>query len=355
MRRSTILLLLVSSHGALAQAPPITLEWSALRWYDGGPNARITRDPVHNQYIWAVYQNFQGASDESAFPFLPDGTDLAPSNPQTFNEGSLDGLVDVAVYDSTIHRVMHHQYTGGSPQDVLWHIDGIVVQSADPYLADVGSDLLVTNEGIYSCGRSDTHYAPDSSVARALKIDHSGNLLWNVTWADPASAHAGFTSVAVIGDSVFCAAFPNLVIFDRVTGAFIDAYDFTNQTPALIGDAELLAKGSRLYWGMSSGDVLHFGQFDFAINQGQVASVVVADQIGYCNIAVDDQDRLWLTSNSDGQGRWFRWDADLEPDGTGTLYESIDDVCFVNGKISFTGVLDSSTPTVYVITGTPQP
>ena len=60
-------------------------------------------------------------------------------------------------------------------------------------------------------------------------------------------------------------------------------------------------------------------------------------------------------TTASGQGRWFLWDMDLEPLGSGTLYESIDDLCFVNGKISFTGIMSSITTTAYVITGTPQP
>lgn len=352
MREYVTPIFLANALNLFAQFPPIALEWSALRWYDGYPNAHITRDPVHDHYLWVVYQNFQGASDESAFPFLPDGTDLSPSYPMTFSVGSLDGLVDVAVYDSTVHFVMHHQYLSGTPQDVLWHMDGTEVHSADPYLADVGHDLLVTGDGVYSCGTSGTHYLPDSSVARVLKTDLAGNLLWNVTWADPASAWNTFTSMAVIGDTIFCAAYPGIVFLDRNTGAFIDALDFY---PPGSYEMQLVAHGTRIYWAVNAGSDLLYGYHDLATNAGLNSNIPLTGLVGAPHVVMDDLDRLWIGTTVGNVGHWFRLDAEFTQLASGTLYESIDDMCFVNGKISFTGIMDSTTSTAYLITGTPQP
>ncbi|MEO8587746.1 MAG: hypothetical protein ABI432_00095 [Flavobacteriales bacterium] len=353
MRGLLLSLYLLSALDLCAQFPPIDLEWSAIRPYTiGGEYFHISRDRVYGQYIWAVLFNADGSDDELANTFTTTGMDVTPMYPYRFNVGSLDVLIDMTVVDSTIHRVMHHMNIGGNPQDVYWHLDGQVIQTdGDGYLWDYGNDLLVTNDAVYGCGGTDISFFPGAAVARLVKQDLQSAPLWNVTWADPNNDIASFSSVAVLGDTVYCAAFPNVVMFDNATGALLGTFDISGQ--GIVGPARFLAHGNRLYWCAHSGTTLHFGYRDMVSNQSQSASLPNAPSPS--SMVIDGQDRLWLTGTAGGSGRWYRFDEGLVSLGAGTLYESISDACFVNGKICFTGVLDGASSTAYLITGTPQP
>ncbi|MBK8497560.1 MAG: hypothetical protein IPL52_01775 [Flavobacteriales bacterium] len=157
----------------------------------------------------------------------------------------------------------------------------------------------------------------------------------------------------MIGDTVFCAAYPSIVFLDRNTGAFLDALDF--YPPGSSFDMQLVAHGTRIYWGVTTGTELRFGYHDLATGSGLNDLVPLSGPAGAAHVAMDALDRLWIGITTGNVGRWFRLDAEFTQLASGTLYESIDDMCFVNGKISFTGIMDSSISTAYVITGTPQP
>ena len=51
----------------VAQAPPIDLEWSALRAYDENGDSRISRDAVYGDYVWSVYDPEFGVDDEHIY------------------------------------------------------------------------------------------------------------------------------------------------------------------------------------------------------------------------------------------------------------------------------------------------
>lgn len=319
----------------------------------GGPNAHISRDPLTGEYLWAVLNSTDGSNDELQYPFLADGTDVAPLYPDRFNVGSLDHLVEMSLRGGVAHRIMAHMTIGGSPQDQLWHLDSHAIQlSADGFLADIGNDLLVTDEGVYGCGFAGTHHLPDSSAARVVKLDLQGNMLWNILWRDPAHAVESFGSVAVIGDSVYCSAAGQQAVFDRITGDFLGTVDITGQD---LSHPVLLARGNLLYWCATVGDDILLGWRDMATGQSLAGSTTLAGQYGWRGMVVDDQDRVWIATNTVGTGHWLRFDTNLVLMNSGTLYQSIEDMCFVNGSISFTGILDSASSTAYVITGTPQP
>lgn len=170
------------------------------------------------------------------------------------------------------------------------------------------------------------------------------SILWNMTWSAPGAAYTEFSSVAVVGDSVLCAAFPYLVVFDRATGNLISAIDISNGNSGFSFAAQLLVYGQRVYFtgGARVGYYdLTTGQTVFVNANGGLSPRIAIDQFGY----------VWTTAGN----TWSRWTSEMAPVDTGTLYESIDDMCLVNDRISFTGVFDSTTGMAYVITGTPQP
>ncbi len=154
---------------------------------------------------------------------------------------------------------------------------------------------------------------------------------------------AQFSSIAVIGDSVFCAAFPMLVILNNTTGAIIDAIDISQGNGAIDFHVRFLTNGDRVYW--SGGG--YIGYYDASNDQSAFISSTGAGR----NIAIDQYDHVWTASGN----TWSRHDLELSIIDSGTLYNGIHDMRFVNGKISFTGKLDTTTTTSYVITGTPQP
>jgi hypothetical protein len=353
MYRTLLACLCAGSFNAQAQLPPLDVEWSAVRVFtESGPNAHISRDPLTGLYTWALLNNYDGADDELMYPFQTDGTDIAPSYPEWFHIGSLDRLVDVSVRDSVVHRIMYHQNIGGIPQDIYWHLDDQVIQHSlsNGDLIDTGYDILVTDEGVYGCGEAETHYVPDSSMANLVKLDLQGNMLWNILWRDPAHAQDAFTSVAVIGDSVYCAAIGQVALFDRITGAFIGTFDPTGLG---LSGLKLYAAGNTLYWVGRSGNELMVGAYTPGSAQGLSGSLTIAGQSGDPKLVVDDQGRLWAATNTPGTGYWALFGPAMQLLSSGTLYESIEDLCFVNGKLSITGIMSGGT--AYLITGTPQP
>jgi len=353
MHRTLLACLWAASLNAQAQLPPLDVEWSAVRVFtEGGPNTHISRDPLTGHYAWALLNDYDGANDELMYPFLTDGTDIAPSYPERFHIGSFDRLVDMSVRDSVVHRIMYYITLSGGPQDMSWYLDDHNIQHSvgNGYLSDTGHDILVTDEGVYGCGEADTHVLPDSSMANIVKLDLQGNMLWDILWRDPTHAQESFTSVAVIGDSVYCAAIGQVAIFERTTGAFIATFDPTGLG---LSGLKLYAVGSTLYWVGSSGNDLTVGAYTPSSAQGLSGSLTVAGQTGDPELVVDDQGRLWAATNTPGTGHWAVFSPAMQLLSSGTLYESIEDLCFVNGKLSITGIMSGGT--VYLITGTPQP
>lgn len=352
MREYVTPIFLSGALNLFAQFPPIVLEWSALR-PNGNGWAQVGHDPVIDDYIWAV-PDPNPPFHALRFPFLADGTDLAPTYPQAFAVGTYSGPIEFAMDNGTVHALMYHQnISGGGP---YWHLDELIMQNANIDFTETALDLLVTDDAMYVAGSSMVSMAPDAYVGRAVKTDLGGNVIWDVTWDPGATGAPGrFSSVAVIGDSVFCAAFPYLIILDPTDGSLIDAYDMFQSIPVVTGDAQLLARDTRLYWVMQQADLLHYGQFDFVMGQGQIGVEIVPGQLYPARIAMDQYDNCWFTTNVPGEGRWYRFDADLNFLSAGTLYNSIYHMVLVNGKISMTGMLDATTSTTYVTTGTPQP
>lgn len=371
MRTRFTLFLLMSAVVAVAQLPPISVEWSAVRQYVPGPSAHVTRDVVTGEYLWAEYNDFQGAGDEVAYPFLADGTDVSPLFPERFNVGSLDHLIDVQLHNGVAYCLMFHLAVGNSGGvPFYWHLNnapegtGLTMTNASvqPEASEMGFDLLVTDDAAYACGWSDTNY-PDSAIARLVKTDLQCDLLWSATWDDPSLARKGFSSVAALGDSMICAALPHLVIFDSASGSLINAVDVSTGLTSVTGDATCMATGGRIYWVLADTLGLRVGYHDPGIG-ANVINAVSNEPMRLGRIAVDQYGHIWVTSTatngtdwteSDDEGRWHRFDPELIAIDNGVLHASIDDMCLVNGKISFTGLFDTSLTTAYLITGTPQP
>ncbi len=358
MRARFTLILLMTALGAAAQLPPITVEWSALRPYptDEGPNAHISRDPTYGHYVWAV-MDLDLINDEVANLFLPDGTDVTPSNPIRFSVGSLDRLIDLAVRDSAVFDLMMHQSLFGIP--FYWHLQRVPLDGSDNEvlwdhvnlnpdasgsLSDLPFDLMLTADATYGCGTSEIVSNLDSSRARVVKTDLQGNLLWDTFWEAPSSPNTAFSSMAIVGDSLLCAAFPYLVVFDRATGDLISALDISNGNSGFSFSAQLLAYGQRVYFTGGA----RVGYYD--LSNGQTVFVNATGGTAP-RIAIDQFDHVWTTVGNN----WARWTSDLVPIDSGTLYESIDDMCLVNGKITLTGIFDSANSMAYAVTGTPLP
>ncbi len=369
MRSFVSYLLCAIPVAGLAQNPPIDPEWSALRWYQNTPQ-HISRDPITGKYFWAVYTDHQGTGDAVSFPFLADGTDITPAflQLQRFNVGSHDRLIDLSVRNEVVYNIMSRMssstypwwwYLCTAPEDgspLFVHNPGEVF---DTELSDYASDLLVTPTAAYGCGLREIDH-PDTAVAHLMKTDLQANLLWEVTWDDgPDLPVKGFSGVAVVGDTVVAMALPWMVFFDDADGALIGAVEVTQ----FEGDARCIAHGDRVYWTMSNDQGLYVGYRDLITNTTSTWSSPVLDAYGV-HILVDQYDHIWVTTTTsngttwteaDDQGHWYRFSADLVPIDAGPLHSSVDDMCFVNNKISFTGTLDPATSTAYLITGTPQP
>jgi len=364
MSRLSILVLVgLISHALKAQTPPIDLEWTALRWFGNGTGV-ITHDPVTNEHLWALQDdiNTLNANDEVKLPFLPDGSDVAPAYPDRFNVGSLDHLVDLTVIDSVPYALMAHQNIGGVVQDQYWHLFAgaaeLIIQSPEEDLLDVGLDMQVEADAIYVCGSSMVGTA-NNDRGRSIKTDLQGNVLWDVLW-DPVGTDAlgRFSSVVVLGDTVVMAAFPLLVLFDRNTGTFIDTEDPAALTPPLQGDARLVAGSDRIHWACIQGNTLHFGYWSFtegATGGGGAFFQTYATPPAGLDVVLGENGEWWIGTTAEGQGRLLRVGTDADLLSTSTLYASITDLDFVNGKLSITGKLDATNPTSYVLVGTPQP
>lgn len=368
MRARFTLILLIATLGAAAQLPPITVEWSAMRPYVLGPTAHVTRDPLTGAYLWAEYNDFQGAGDEVAYPFLADGTDVSPLFPERFDVGSLDHLIDVQLRDGVIYSMMHHLSLAGSPY--YWHLidsllaPGLTITNpgSDPSLSELGQSMLVADVAVYGCGRSDVDLM-GTAVARIVKADLQLNLAWNSVWDDPGLVSKGFSGMALVGDTVVAMALPKMVLFDDATGNLINVVDASSGLSSVSGDASCIANGSRIYWVLADALGLRVGYHDLGAG-ADVINEVTNEPMRLGRIALDQFGRIWVTSTAtngtdwtegDDEGRWHRFDAEISAIDSGTLNTSIDDMCLVNGKISFTGIFDPSLTTAYLITGTPQP
>lgn len=345
-----------------AQMPPITLEWSAIRPYEGSTGAtQIARDAISGEYIWAVNDPDFAENDEHGYPFLSDGTDVTPTYPQTFNVGSLDHLVEVELQNGVTYDLMRHQLIGGI-QPYNWHVRGygpggnwdVWLQSTiDPDYSEMGSDMLVTNTAVYSCGVSGTGL--NSAIPRVLKIDLQGNVIWNETW-DPGATSpiTQFSSMAVAGDTVVCSWSSEMVLFNATTGAYIATVDPYAGAPVAACCASLLAHGGRVYWTSASADILYAGWFDLGNATSDSWSLALPGAQGG-QLVIDDYDHIWIACTAANTGRWFRLGLDLVPIDNGTFYGGIDDISFAAGKISFTGPIDATGTTAILVTGTPQP
>lgn len=277
---------------------------------------------------------------------------MTPSSPPTINVGSLDHAVDIEYHDGQLHTIIAHQSIGGSPQDEFWHLDvNNVIQSPEPELADWGTDLVVHNGSVYACGGSQTAAPPSyASVGRAIKTDLDGNVLWDVAWdGGPDMPAASFSSIAVFGDSVFCMAFPKLVILDRWTGAAIDTIDLPQSVSNLTYPPRLIAAGGWVYWVCGNATELYAGRL--SLLTGEISTIGPLAASGAARVASDAYNHVWIASGN----RWFRRDSDLSPIDEGTLYSGISDLRCSIDKISFAGTLDAAGTTTYAVVGTPQP
>lgn len=359
MRPLLLALLFGPTLPALAQFPPIDLEWSALRPFGSG-EAQIARDPVQGDYRWSVLDDIMllTNNDELLYPILADGTDLAPASPAGINVGTLDHLVDMELRDGTLYAVVRHQNISGSPQDVYWHLLGaaneLTIQSAEEELDDVAHDLLVTDDGAYIAGASRTN---TGLQCRLIHTDLQGNLLWDAWW-DPigSDSYGQFTSVALIGDTVVAISHPLMVLFDRATGAPLGQIDYTLGTGTLApGMARCAIRGQRIYWILANPEGLQYGQYDFSIALNTLTEQLLTGALAHVAVALDDIGNTWFAYNQDGQGRWIKTDAEALAIASGTLYGGISDLRSSGGKLSFTGLFDALQGSSYVFTGTPQP
>lgn len=341
---------------ASAQAP-IDVEWIALRPYGSGA-AHIAHDEASDSYIWAVNDDATPPNDEFILPITADGTDLGPAYPSALSVGSLDGLMDLEMLDSVTYALMYHQNISGSPQLVNWSVLGAendIVQD-DPLLDEMAHDMHVDGTGLYVCGTRQLAELASEYTGRLLHTDLQGNVLWNILWNDDTTpTEATFSSVAVMGDSVIVADFPNLLIFDRSDGSFIGTEDPSSMTPPLHGDASIAVNGQRLTWAMAAADTLYFGVWDFEQGSGNGAFIQFGTLVTGIDLVVTEQGESWVSFNAEDHGKLLRMGTDGGALSVSTVYNGITDIDWANGSLSITGWLDFATSTTYVVTGTPQP
>jgi hypothetical protein len=353
--RELSFLLLVSWLNSAAGQPPIAVEWVAFRPSGYGTiftPAYIDRDPITSKYLWAVEET-GWCNDEAAYLFDSSGTEVTLSFPDCFNVGSLDHLEDIEVVGDSLYYIEYHQALVG---DIFWHLfansgEFIVMSPSDS--PDYANDLLIDGSDIFVSGMSATE---SFSEGRLVRTNLAASPVWNITWdSDSLLPFTGFLSVAAHGDTIATAVFPQLALFDRTSGSFIDTLDLFSSSWTGERAGHILEHDGVLHWAARMGATVYYGAWDLASGPVWSGEQAFTSATGDLDLVVDDDGHTWIGCTADNAGQILRIDPSGTLLGVYATYAGVSDLEWTNGKISITGQFLPADPTSYVITGVPIP
>lgn len=343
--------------GSAAGQPPITVQWVAFRpygYYSAFEPAHIDRDPITGTYLWAVEDGCPGG-DEAAFLFDTAGTEVTQSFPDCFDVGSLDHLEDIEVVGGSLYYIEYHQAIGG---DVFWHLFAqsgeLIVMSPNPMIWEFANDLLVDGNDLFVCGVSGPGSpAPDGQLVRT---DLNATSAWNILWDNGGPLpNSGFLSVAAHGDTIAAAVFPQVALFDRASGGFIDTLDLFSSSWTGDRAGHILEHDGVLHWAVRMDTTVYYGAWDLASGPVWSGEQAFTSAAGDLDVVVDDDGHTWIGCTADNSGQILRIDPTGTLLGVYATYAGVSDIEWTNGKISITGQFNADDPASYVITGVPIP
>ncbi len=340
--------------------PPITVEWVAFRPYGYTSvftPAFIDRDPITGEYLWAVGDGCFGG-DEAAFLFDSSGAEVTLFSPDCFNVGSLDHLEDIVVVDGSQYYLQYHQAIGGDPQDKFWHLftpgGELVINSVLDTHYEMANDLLIDGPDLFIAAASG--FGSPSPQGQLIRTDMNAAVVWNVLWDNGGPLpNTGFLAVAAHGDTIAAGVFPQVALFDRSSGGFIDTLDLFSSSWTGERAGHLLEHDGILHWAVRMGTTVHYGAWDLATGLVWSGEQVFTSASGDVDVVVDDDGHTWVGCTADNAGQILRIDPSGTLLGVYATNAGVSDLEWTNGKISVTGQFAIGDPTSYVFTGVPIP
>jgi len=349
-------LLCTSVVGLWAQAPPVTLQWTALQpnGSSGIAPARISVDQGVTYWMVGDEAGFWTTGDGIIRRYDTNGMALTGNAPESTYigcGGSLDHPVDFHVRNDSIWGIARWQYLGGSPQDILfcaqspsssWTPDASV--NGD-LLADGVSAMQLTADRRYLCAWHEVSFG--QADGRVIAFDMSDNVLWDISL--PLGAFGSIHALAASGDSLAVAAFPELHWLGNATGVHTSS---TTLYSGAAGRGALAIVGGDLYWAAEADGTVHYGKRNAtgaSVWSGSAPGITVNA------IAIDAQERLWIGGNGTNEGKLIKVEADGTLDAAYSYGATLTDLDFSNGRLSWTGQLAIGDPSTYLVNTTPQP
>ncbi len=352
---SAVLALCLCTATAIAQTPPAAVQWTVIVPYgssvynptricvDQGLTYWLVRDDIPQ---WTLGGGVIRSYDQAGLPM----EGYSPNPTYIGCGGSLGAPEDFFVRNDSIWGIARWQYVGGD-QDMLfcaqgpsgtWFPDHTI--NGD-FLYDGASSMLVTADRRYLCAWHDV--SQDVRDGRVVAMDLANNVIWDVQLPSP--AYGAIHSLAVMGDSVAVASFPDLYWLDASTGALLST---TTLYSGGSGNGSVLSNNGSLYWAASVSGTVHYGKLDAA---GASLWSGTASGSTVNAIAVDDLDRLWIGGNGNSEGRLIKVEADGTYEGSYSTGETITDIDFTNGRLSLTGKWTVNSASSYLINTIPEP
>ncbi len=350
---SAVLALCLCTATAIAQTPPAAVQWTVILPYGSSLDtpARISVDQGITYWMLEDDIPHWTIGDGVIRRYDPDGLPLDGAYPNTTSigcSGTLDRPIDLFVRNDSIWGIAYWRQLGGG---ILFCAQGpsgtwVPDNTINGYeLADGVSSMLVTADRRYLCAWHEVSH--DVRDGRVVAMDLANNVIWDVQLPTP--AYGAIHALAVMGDSVAVASFPDLYWLDASTGALLST---TTLYSGGSGHGSVLSNNGSLYWAASVSGMVHYGKLD-ATGASLWSGTASGSTVNA--IAVDDQDRLWIGGNGSSEGRLIKVEADGTYEGSYSTGETITDLDFTNGRLSLTGKWTANDPSSYLINTIPEP
>ena len=284
---------------AMAQ-PPVDLQWSVIIPNSNDPLVR-PRISAHQSIIsWMLFDlNMQwSTTDGIVRSYLEDGTAITGAVPDHFiGCGSLDRPIDFTLRNDSLWGIASWQFIGGTPQDVLYCANAPAgnyapdAASNGPDLYDGAYDLLVASSRWFISAWHQV--SPTEFLSRIVALDLANNVLWETDL--PLPPPGAPRTLAMRGDTLVVAAFPDIYWLNASTGAIIGS---TSVYSGGQGSGRILWNGGNFLWAAHADGTLHYGRLD-DLAQPLWSNSLAGSTVN--GIAEDAQGRLWIGGN-DGAG-----------------------------------------------------
>jgi hypothetical protein len=353
MRHPTLGLLAALSLQAMAQ-PPIQLEWSVILSNSCDSTALPKISAQDGIVSWMIYdvEWTWSTQDGIVRRYLEDGTAITGYTPTyLIGCGTLDRPIDFTLRNDSLWGVSRLMNVGGDPQDVLYCADSPSGEYAPDNalngfeLHDGAYDLLVGSSTWFI---SAWHEVSQSELlSRIVALDLANNVLWETDL--PLPQPGARRTLAMRGDTLVVAAFPELYWLDMSTGAILGS---TTVYTGGMGAGRVLWNGGSFLWAAHADGLLHYGKLNDQLQPVWSSSLAGSTVNG---IAQDAQGRLWIGGNVGDSGMLTRISANGGLDGTWPQNASVSDLLFHNGRLIWTGELITNETDSYLTSGTPNP